>query len=565
MVDSVPINKLSEGEEEGEDDPLLSLLQLIQQTAHASFGHSATFDPKPYLDLSLKTPLSSASCAFRELLASTNGTPEVRELSRYLEDHFEEAGADVEPYEPPDFEEDGPEGFLPRVESDVVRWWGLEVHRLWRSLSSRVVARVRECPERHTVVDLPEGFMVPGSRFRELYYWDSYWVIRGLLASKMYVTASATVTNLIALGARYGYVINGARTYYANRSQPPLLSAMIRETFNATQNLGLIKSSLNVLVREHQFWNSGKHKVIIQGPDGRQHCLSRYFAKWNRPRPESSTIDKESASNVSEKEGFYRELASAAESGWDFSSRWMRNPADFTTTRTTLVLPVDLNAFILGMERDIAFFAELTGDKRTAERFWTASRERVEAINAIFWNEHMGQWLDYWLDDDSLLEPHTWKASRQNKNVFASNYIPLWLQPIYTDHLVVEKVVRSLQDSGLICPAGIATSLNNSGQQWDFPNGWAPLQHMIVEGLVKSGLEEARALAEDISSRWIKTNYAVFKRTGEMHEKYDVTNPGEFGGGGEYVPQTGFGWSNGVVLSFLEEFGWPGDREMDAH
>ncbi|KAH8513203.1 hypothetical protein H0E87_006479 [Populus deltoides] len=96
----------------------------------------------------------------------------------------------------------------------------------------------------------------------------------------------------------------------------------------------------------------------------------------------------------------------------------------------------------------------------------------------------------------------------------------------------------------------------------DFPNGWAPLQHMIVEGLLRSGLKEARSLAEDIAVRWIKTNYIGYKKTGAMHEKYDVRKCGAFGGGGEYIPQTGFGWSNGVVLTFLEEFGWPEDRSI---
>ncbi|KAG2680762.1 hypothetical protein I3760_11G113200 [Carya illinoinensis] len=122
--------------------------------------------------------------------------------------------------------------------------------------------------------------------------------------------------------------------------------------------------------------------------------------------------------------------------------------------------------------------------------------------------------------------------------------------------------MKSFQSSGLLFPAGIATSLANSGQQWDFPNGWAPLQHMIAEGLARSGSKEARSVAEDIAVRWLRTNYVAYKKTGTMHEKYDVEKCGEFGGGGEYAPQTGFGWSNGVVLAFLEEFGWPQDRKI---
>nr|GMD98664.1 probable trehalase [Ipomoea batatas] len=107
-------------------------------------------------------------------------------------------------------------------------------------------------------------------------------------------------------------------------------------------------------------------------------------------------------------------------------------------------------------------------------------------------------------------------------------------------------------------------TLSNTGQQWDFPNGWAPLQHIIVEGLTRSGSAEARSLAQDIARRWIRTNYVVYKKTGAMYEKYDVEKCGQYGGGGEYVSQTGFGWSNGVVLAFLEEFGWPKDLKMDC-
>ncbi|KAK7282332.1 hypothetical protein RIF29_11013 [Crotalaria pallida] len=172
---------------------------------------------------------------------------------------------------------------------------------------------------------------------------------------------------------------------------------------------------------------------------------------WNKPRPELSIM-------------FYCDLASAAESGWDFSTRWMRDPPDFTTLATTFVIHVDLNAFLLG-------------------------------------------------------ETQAWEAPHHKQNVFA--------------------VVESLKTSGLIRAAGIATSLTDSGQQWDFPNGWALLQHMLVEGLVKTWLKEVRSLlGEEISIKWITTNYIVYKKTGVMHEKFDVEHCGEFGGGGEYVPQS---------------------------
>ncbi|KAI6706992.1 hypothetical protein NL676_009954 [Syzygium grande] len=437
--------------------PLLDFLQRLQEAALAAFG-PRNFDPKLYIDLSLKSDLDAVERAFAGLPRSPDGSVPAGDLERFIAAHLGAAGSDLVYAQPADFVPE-PEGFLPRVRSPAVRAWALEVHALWRNLSRRVDDAVRERPDWHTLIPLPGPVIVPGSRFREVNYWDSYWIIRGLLVSKMYATAKAIVTNLIYLIEEYGHVLNGARIYYTNR----------------------------------------------------------------------------------------------------------RNPEDITTLETTSILPVDLNIHILRMELDISFFGKIAGNHNIATQFLEASKARERAVSTVFWNERMGQWLDYWLgDSSSCAEGQHWAAANQNQNVFASNFVPLWMDVFNSDKNLVEKVAKSLQSSGLLHAAGIACSLTNSGQQWDFPNGWAPLQHMIAEGLARSGSSEARSLAEDIIIRWIRTNYVTYKKTGTMHEKYDVRKCGAFGGGGEYIPQTGFGWSNGVVLAFLEEFGWPEDRKIDC-
>ncbi|MBA0608778.1 hypothetical protein Godav_020961 [Gossypium davidsonii] len=546
--------------------PLLSFLVRVQETALQTYGKS-NFDPKHYVDLSLKSNLSTTVEAFDKLPKTENGSVSVKDFEGFIGKYFNDAGDDVVYAEPVDFVPE-PHGFLPKVENPEVRGWALEVHALWKNFSRKVSSSVLHHPELHTLLPLPRPVIIPGSRFTEVYYWDSYWVIRGLLASKMYETAKAIVTNLIFMLDTYGHVLNGARAYYTNRSQPPLLSAMVYEIYNRTGDVEFVKKSLPPLIKEYRYWNSDIHELIIRDAEQCNHFLNRYYAMWNKPRPESSTIDEELASkflNDSEKQQFYRELASTAESGWDFSTRWMRNSSDFTTLSTTTILPVDLNIFILRMELDIAFLAKTVGENAITEDFLRASQKRQKAFSSIFWNENMGQWLDYWLNNGAdCEEPQTWKAENQNQKVFASNFVPLWIDLFNSDIHLVEKVTKSLKNSGLLCAAGIATSLTNSGQQWDFPNGWAPLQHMIVEGLSKSASMEARTVAKDIAERWIKTNYVAYKKTGAMHEKYDVEKCGEFGGGGEYTPQTGFGWSNGVVLAFLEEFGWPKDKKIDC-
>ncbi|KAE8694309.1 putative trehalase [Hibiscus syriacus] len=547
--------------------PLLTFLERVQETAFQTYGRS-NFDPKNYVDLSLKFDLSSTVEAFDQIPKTENGLISVKDFEGFIGKWFKSAGEDLVYAEPVDFEPE-PRGFLPQVENSEVRAWALEVHGLWKELSRKVSDSVHDKPELHTLLPLSEPGMIAGSRFREVYYWDSYWVLRGLLASKMYETAKSIVTNLISLLDTYGYVLNGARAYYTNRSQPPLLSAMVYEIYNKTGDLDLVRKALPPLLKEYQFWNSEIHTSIVHDAENRNHFVNRYYAMWNKPRPEASAIDRRFASkllNVDEKQQFYREVASTAESGWDFSSRWMRNPSDFTTLTTTTILPVDLNIFILKMELDIALFAKLVGENAIAEEFLRASQTRKKAVDFVFWNENMGQWLDYWLNNGAeSKEPHTWEAQNQNKNVFASNFVPLWVDLFNSDASLVEKVMRSLQSSGLLCAAGIATSLTSSGHQWDYPNGWAPMQHMIVEGLSRSASTEARKLAKDIAERWIRANYIAYKKTGKMHEKYNVEKCGEYGGGGNYKPQTGFGWSNGVVLTFLEEFGWPEDKKIECN
>ncbi|KAF3623515.1 putative trehalase [Capsicum annuum] len=546
--------------------PLVVFLEKVQETALQVYGHKG-FDPKLFVDMSLRQNLEVTVEAFNKIPRTVNGSVLKNDLDGFIGKYLGGADEDLVYVEPVDYVVE-PEGFLPKVKNTEVRAWALEVHSLWKNLSRKVSDHVLEKPELYTLLPLKNPVIIPGSRFKEVYYWDSYWVIRGLLASKMYETAKGIVYNLISLIDQFGYVLNGARAYYSNRRQPPVLAAMIVEIYERTGDLDLVTRSLPSLLKEYHFWNSGIHKVTIQDAQGSNHSLSRYYAMWNKPRPESSTIDSETASklpNICEKRELYRQLASAAESGWDFSSRWMRNKSDLTTTSTTSILPVDLNAFLLKMELDIAFLANLIGESSTVTHYTEASQNRQKAMNSILWNAEMGQWLDYWLGNSNTAEDiYKWDDLHQNKKSFASNFVPLWTETLRSDNITTQKVVQSLRSSGLLQPAGIAMTLSKTGQQWDFPNGWAPLQHIIIEGLSRSGLVEAKALAEDIAVRWLKTNCVTYKKTGTMHEKYDVTECGAYGGGGEYKPQTGFGWSNGVVLALLEEFGWPEDLKIDC-
>lgn len=553
----------AEAEPEAEPGGLISLLQKIQSAAFQTSGvNPDAFDPKPFVDLPLRFGLRETEAAFDALHRSFDGTISVDTFLAFLEQFFEEAGSDIQVSLPVDYQAE-PLGFLKNVHNLDVRNWALQVHSKWLELTRLTVQAVRDHPDRHTLLPLPHPVVVPGSRFREVYYWDSYWVIRGLLVSNMVDTAKGVVLNLLSLAETLGFVPNGARSYYSNRSQPPLLSQMVQCVYAATKDILLLEQALPILIREYSRWTSGPHMVKIS-KGGRTHQLSRYYAFWNKPRPESFTIDIEVAANVPEdlRPQLYLDIASAAESGWDFSSRWMEDPERLQTLRTTLIIPADLNAFLYQMEGNISTFASILGAKYVGDQFAAFQAARKTAMDAILWSDAKSQWLDYWLPKDGLV-PYVFDPSAQNEQNLASNYVALWAGLLKNEKPGrALRVVHALKTSGLLQNAGIATTDLTTGQQWDAPNGWAPLQHMVIEGLALLGESAGTELSVDIARRWLTTNFRTYKHTGQMHEKYDVTNCGSYGGGGEYEPQTGFGWSNGVVLSLLDQIGWPADLEM---
>lgn len=547
---------------------LLAFLVTLQAAALTSSGNNdSAFDPKTYVDIPLREPLSVIESAFLALPKIANGAIPNATLQRFVADYFDPPSSEVAFHRSSDFTP-MPSGFLSNVHNEVAFNWAQQVHEIWPTLSRKEKPEVAARPDLFSMVSLKNAFVIPGSRFREVYYWDSYWVIRGLVVSKMLVTASGMVDNLLSMVQSFGFVPNGSRKYYLNRSQPPFLSEMVKTLVQEAGDLTLVERALPILLTEHTFWTTRPHVVRIEDAKGTVHSLNRYFAKWNTPRPESGTIDMAVAMRVAESKRpqLYNDIATAAETGWDFSSRWMEDRFNLSTLRTSKIVPADLNAFLFQMEKNIELFAKLVGDAKTRRAFAKKADARRAAIEAVLWNDEMKQWNDYWLpenycDDDTVGVAVKFDPASHNTVVYASNFVPIWCGLL--PHERVEGFVAALKSSGLLQPAGIATSLIQTGQQWDFPNGWAPLQHMIIEGLhTQTRSKAAKTLAEEMAVRWLRTNYATFVATGAMQEKFDVRECGTIGGGGEYDDQTGFGWSNGVVLALLDHFGWPVDRDI---
>ena len=382
---------------------------------------------------------------------------------------------------------------------------------------------------------------VPGGRFAELYYWDSYFTILGLIRDGFEQVAANTVEAFADLLATYGRIPNGTRSYYLSRSQPPLYYAMLGLVPDARP--GPMRRRLEALLIEHAFWMNGAaglgpaesaHRVVRM-PDGA--VLNRYWDDRTSPRDESYLEDVTTADRSGRPHAdVYRALRAGAESGWDFSSRWFAEGDRLESIRTPEIVPVDLNACLYGMERAIAALADALCEDTIARRFDGAARRRRTAIHRWLWHD-----AGYFCDVD-------FETAEPRRHLTAATLMPLFTG--VASRAQAAQVAQATT-AGLLADGGLRTTLIDSGEQWDWPNGWAPLQWIAFAGLRRYGY---RRLADTIAARWVGTVDAEFQRSGWIHEKYDVERR-MGGGGGEYLPQIGFGWTNGVTATFIDLLG----------
>src|SRR5208337_1403681 len=254
------------------------------------------------------------------------------------------------------------------------------------------------------------------------------------------------------------------------------------------------------------------YRHVLRLPDGA--VLNRYWDDRAAPRDESYAQDVETTRHTNRAAAeVYRDLRAGAETGWDFSSRWLADGKNLWTIRTTAIAPVDLNALMTHLEATLAKAYRLKGDPAGALRYQARADERSEAIRRLMWNAN-GFFVDY-----------LWREGRQS-------------DVLSTATAVLRKT--------LLEPGGLGTTETASGQQWDRPNGWAPLQFLAIEGLNAYGEHD---LAREIAERWLSKNLRAYAATGVLVEKYDVEQGSDPSGGrgGEYPLQVGFGWTNGVL------------------
>jgi alpha,alpha-trehalase len=324
-----------------------------------------------------------------------------------------------------------------------------------------------------SLLALPQSYIVPGGRFSETYYWDSYFTMLGLAESGREDLLKCMADNFAWMIETYGHIPNGNRTYYLSRSQPPVFALMV-ELFEEDGVRGA-RRYLDHLKMEYQFWMDGAESLIpnqayrhvVRMPDGS--LLNRYWDDRDTPRDESWREDVETARHSGRPANeVYRDLRAGAASGWDYSSRWLRDITRLASIRTTQFIPIDLNAFLFKLENTIANLSGLKGDRETEAAFRQKASDRRSAVNRYLWDEEGGCFRDY-----------DWR--REQQALFsAASIVALYVG--MATHEQAERLADAVR-ARLLTPGGIMATEYESGEQWDKPNGWAPLQWMAIQGL----------------------------------------------------------------------------------
>ena len=428
-------------------------------------------------------------------------------------------------------------------ESDMSKDITTHIKGLWQVLT-------RE-PDKgqSSLIPLPHPYIVPGGRFREIYYWDSYFTMLGLQVSGRVDMIENMVNNFSFLLNNVGHIPNGNRTYYIGRSQPPFYALMVK-LLSEEKGKDVLVRYLPELEKEYAFWMKGSDTLkgdneaihhAVRLPNGA--ILNRYWDENDTPRPESYKEDVETvheADNLRkilnlpkiDPSVIYRNIRAAAESGWDFSSRWFKDGQNLSTIHTTDIIPVDLNCLLFHLEMTLGEAYEVSGEAVKAAGYYGSATKRQDTLDTYCWDEDKGFYFDY----DFI-------AGKKTEHYTLASAFPLFFNVASPKKAAK---IAAIIEQEFLQTGGVTTTLKNTRQQWDAPNGWAPLQWITYKGLRNYDFD---ALASTIKDHWLRANQVIYQKTGKMTEKYNVYVQDLEAGGGEYPLQDGFGWTNGVYLA----------------
>jgi alpha,alpha-trehalase len=415
---------------------------------------------------------------------------------------------------------------------------------------------------------LPRPYVVPGGRFNEMYGWDSYFIQLGLLKDGQIELATDMADNFLYEIRQYGKILNANRTYYLTRSQPPFLTGMLLGVYRQTRNRSWLAGSVDAAEEYYRYWTSEPHLT----PETE---LSRYFDLGEGPAREvlaselnesgrthyqlvkdylrTHRVEDYDVSRFYDRKRdeltqlFYKADRSMRESGFDPSGKFGPFSADIVNYN-----PVCLNSLLYVMENEMAEILETVGRGAEAGTWRTRAKKRAERVNRLMWDARDGLYYDY-----------NFEQKRIRRYPFLTTFYPLWAG------------IASAEQAGRIRnalerferPGGLRTSTNPSGDQWDAPFGWAPLELIAVEGLRRYGYNQD---ANRIAVKFLSMVQQEFRRTGTILEKYDVERrAADIRGEVRYgysSNEVGFGWTNGVFKVLLDEL-QPVDRRkvLDQH
>lgn len=507
-------------------------------------------DSKTFVDKKLKNSIDVIQNNFAILMEKSGNKPSRADLKQFVENNFDPEGSEFKKWNPSDWVKTP--RFVDIIEDYEYRHWAIYLNKQWKQLGRNIKEDVEMNPFSYSQIYVPYPMIVPGGRFREYYYWDSYWTIRGLLLCGMIHTVEGMLINFGSLVKVLGFIPNGGRVYYLNRSQPPLYIPMFKTYFDATKDIEFLESQIENLEKEYYFWI--KERTVEVEKNGRTYKMAFYNIETDGPRPESYEEDVRVAANFSGKNltDFYNEIKSAAESGFDFSSKWFVNGSGERTTRfddikTRYVIPVELNSYLCMNARLLSELFGALGMNQKRQKYARLHNEWKRNVQELFWDEERGIWFDY----DRI-------NKKSRPYFYLTNFVPLWANCYDTSEKdkYAKSAIKYLNSEveKSVYVGGLPFSTMESGEQWDMPNTWPPLVYMVVMGLMNTGNEEAADEAYFWADRWVRSSHAAFKRTHQMFEKYSAVKFGVYGGGGEYDVQVGFGWTNAVVMEFLYIF-----------
>ncbi|KAF7422792.1 hypothetical protein PC9H_010951 [Pleurotus ostreatus] len=443
-------------------------------------------DAKTFVD----KPTSKRSQEVLNEFANLSSTPTFGEITNFVNDAFRGEGLELQALTLPGFK-DSP-AFLNNVTNPVVRSWTQIVHTYWNSLTrgtneTQICGQGPSATCESSLIPLNHTFVVPGGRFREQYYWDSFWIVEGLIESELFEVVNATLQNFMDEIETIGFIPNGGRTYYLNRSQPPVFIHMLERYITASGDTSILARALPLAERELTWWQENRSVNVTSPTTGRIHTMSHYNVNNTAPRPESYIVDYITANtpelpalNESQRANLYAELASGAETGWDYTARWLREPnthgdAGLRTLNVRGTIAIDLNS-ILYQAHTILADLYSQADTAAATRHRTAATNLREGILDLCWNATKLAFYDFNLTSNT-----------QSDFFSAAHFYPLWAG------IIPDDLLRSPENAfGAFSTVNMVMNRYNgtypstfldTGLQWDAPNAWPPHQYIILQAL----------------------------------------------------------------------------------